>query len=197
MFLAGALAASLVMATPVTAVVRVSPVNADGTLKSGYTVAHQYGGARCQRGSDMTGSAYRCFTPQSSGVYDPCWITETDDHVVCLGKPWKHGVVQLTVTGGYDDTDPFRHTSAPWGVRLTDGNHCLYVPDGVNSINGRPLRYYCRHLVALAGSFDRSRQQWRVRAYRDTTPHASHATYRYLGQAKVSTAWFGATSRQD
>ena len=182
---------------PATSVRHVSPVNADGTLKSTYSVAHHYDGARCQSGSAMTGSAYRCFTSRSSQVYDPCWVTQSSDQVVCLGRPWKHGVVKLDVTGGYDDTTPFSHPSAPWGVRLTDGNHCLFQPGSVNSVNGRPLRYYCHHNVVLVGSFDRSRQQWKIRSYRDLTPHASNSTYRYEGRAGVSTAWFGADSRQD
>src|SRR3954470_21002723 len=140
------LAAALLTASQsATSVVRVGPVNPDGTLRAGYSVTHSYGGAQCQRGSAMTGSAYRCFTPQSSGVYDPCWVTQTNAEVVCLGRPWKHGVVQLSVTGGYAATDSLRQSGTPWGVRLTDGNHCLFQPAHVNSINGRPLRYYCHH----------------------------------------------------
>jgi hypothetical protein len=198
MLLAGLLAAVLITPSPPTAIVRVSPVDADGMLKPGYTVAHHYGDARCQRGSATTGSAYRCYTPQSSaGVYDPCWLTETDDNVVCMTRPWKHRVVGLAVTGGYDDTDPFRASAAPWGVQLASGNHCLFQPGSVHSINGRPLRYYCHHHLVLAGSFDRSHQQWRVRSYRDTTPHAADASYRWHGFARVATAWFGVQSRQD
>jgi hypothetical protein len=190
-------AALLVSSQAATAVVQLSPVATDGTLEAGYTVAHHYSGARCQRGSAMTGTAYRCFTPQSSGVYDPCWVTQSSSYVVCLGRPWKHGVVQLHVTGGYDDSDPFHHHGTPWGVRLTDGNHCLFEPGSVNSIGGRSLRYYCNHHVVLAGSFDRSHQQWRIRSYRNTTPHATDATYHYEGRARVATAWFGLSSRQD
>ena len=184
--------------TPATSVIQVSPVDAAGSLKPSYPVVHRYSGARCQRGSDMTGTAYRCFTPQApDGVYDPCWLTQSDAHVVCMGKPWKHRVVQLGVTGGYDDTDAFDPQTAPWGVRLVSGRHCLFVPDSTHSIRGRPVRYHCTRHVDLAGRFDRSRQQWRVRAYRDTTPHAADATYKWLGFARVATAWFGKPSRQD
>lgn len=198
MLLAGVTAAALLMPAASTAIVRVSPVDTDGALRPGYTVAHRYDGARCQRGSATTGTAYRCFTPRSpAGVYDPCWVTRTDAKVVCLTRPWKRRVVQLAVTGGYDDTDPFRRTATPWAVQLASGNHCLFQPGSVHSIGGRPLRYYCRHHVVLAGRFDRSRDRWRIRSYRDTTPHAADATYRWHGFAWVATAWFGLPSRQD
>ena len=186
------------MANPATAVLHVSPVDADGVLKPNYTIAHRYDGARCQRQSATTGTAYRCYTPQApGGVYDPCWVTQTDEHVVCMTRPWKHRVVQLTVTGGYDDTDPFRQTATPWGVLLDSGNHCLFQPGSVHSIDGRPLRYYCRHHIVLAGRFDRTHQQWRIRTYRDTTPNAANSTYVWHGFARVATAWFGAPSRQN
>ena len=199
MLLAGLLAAALLMPSSAgTDVVRVSPVDADGTVKPAYTVAHHYGGARCQRPSASIGSAYRCFTQRApGGVYDPCWVAETAEHVVCLTLPWKHGVVKLDVSGGYDDTEDFRHVAHPWGVRLASGRHCLFQPGSTHSIDGRAVRYHCTKHVDLAGRFDRSRPQWRVRAYRDTTPHATDATYRYLGRARVTKAWFGEPSRPD
>src|SRR3954471_7234703 len=78
----------------------VSPVDADGVLKPRYDIAHRYGGARCQRGSAMTGTAYRCHTSRSpQGVYDPCWVATSSDHVICLDVPWRrHEVTQLHVT---------------------------------------------------------------------------------------------------
>jgi hypothetical protein len=82
-------------------------------------------------------------------------------------------------------------------VRLASGRHCLFQPASTHSINGRPVRYHCTKHVDLAGKFDRTRPQWRVRAYRDTTPHATDATYRSLGFARVTKAWFGKASRPD
>jgi hypothetical protein len=199
MLLAGLLAAALLMpSSAATDVVRVSPVDDTGALDADYTVAHHYSGARCQRPSAMTGSAYRCSTAQSpAGVHDPCWLMETSEHVVCMGLPWKHRVVRLEVTGGYDDTEPFAAVAKPWGVRLASGRHCLFVPGSTHSINGRPVRYHCTKHVDLAGRFDRSKPHWRVRAYRDTTPHGVDATYRYLGKARVTRAWFGKPSTSD
>jgi hypothetical protein len=180
-----------------TLVMRVSPVTSTGELKSGYTVAHRYSGARCQSDSSVTGSAYRCFSSQApDGVYDPCWVTQTSDNVVCIGRPWARRVVQLAVTQGYDDTDPMRTSATPWGAQLTDGNRCLFQPGSVHSINGRPLRYYCHHHVVLAGQFDRSHRQWQIRSYKDVTPNAADATYRWQGFARVNTASYGVASRR-
>src|SRR4051812_34929301 len=78
-------------AHPPTAVVRISPVDDTGALEPGYHVKRRYSGARCQSRSATTGTAYRCFTPRAPvGVLDPCWLTETDEHVVCLDRPWRH-----------------------------------------------------------------------------------------------------------
>ena len=185
-------------AAAATTIMHVSPVTDTGALKSGYTVEHHYGGARCQSGSSTVGAAYRCYTPQApGGVYDPCWVTQTSDAVVCLGRPWARQIVQLAVTGGYDDTDPFTSARSPWGVQLTDGNRCLFQPDSVNSVNGRSVRYYCHHHIVLAGQFDRSHQQWQIRSYRDVTPNAADATYRWNGYVHVATAAFGDPSRHN
>ena len=185
-------------AAAATVIMHVSPVTDAGALKSGYTVEHHYSGARCQSGSSTIGAAYRCYTSQApDGVFDPCWVTQTTDTVVCLARPWARQVIQLAVTGGYDDTDPFTSARSPWGVQLADSNRCLFQPGSVNSVNGRSVRYYCHHNIVLAGQFDRSHQQWLIRSYRDVTPNAADATYRWYGCAHVATAAFGDPSRHN
>src|SRR3954468_3273995 len=185
-------------ASAATEISHVSPVDAAGALSPGYTIAHRYRGARCQRGSAMTGTAYRCATSRApQGVLDPRWVTKSRERVVCLGEPWRHRVVRLTVDGGYDAKAQFGQQASPWGVQLASKRHCLLHPASVESVNGRPVRYYCTKHVVLAGRFDRSRNAWRVRAYRNTTPHGVQPTYRSLGRARIVTAWRGAPSRTD
>jgi hypothetical protein len=187
-----------VSASGATVIRQVSPVDADGALLPGYTIAHRYSGAGCQRGSALTGTAYRCATSRApQGVLDPCWVTQTSERVVCLDEPWRHRVVRLTVDGGYDSKAEFGHQPSPWGVRLASKQRCLLHPASVESVNGRPVRYYCTKRVVLAGRFDRSTRTWRIRAYRNTTPHAEQPTYRSLGRARVVTAWRGSPSRTD
>jgi hypothetical protein len=189
-------AASGAAATP-TVVRHVSPVDADGVLLDRYEVAHRYGDARCQRGSAMTGTAYRCFTAQSpQGIHDPCWVTTSSDHVICLDVPWrKHKVVQLHVTDGYDDVDGFGRQRRPWGLRVDIDRRCLLHPAAVESTHGFPVHYYCNKHVALAGPIDRSGARWRIRGYVNTTPHGVQSTYQSLGWLHVVTAWRGKQSR--
>lgn len=193
-----ATAAPVRVAAAPTAMRHVSPVDSSGVLADGYHVGRHYGDARCQRGSAMTGSAYRCFTSRSpAGVYDPCWVTADAAQVLCLVRPWVRRAVQLHVTGGYDDTDGFGKQPRPWAARLSTGERCLLHPAAVESTHGQAIHYYCRHHVALAGAIDRRHPTWRVHAYRNTTPHGVTATYEALGRVAVATVWRGKPSRGD
>jgi hypothetical protein len=196
---AGATGDVTARSTSPTVVKEVSPVDADGVLKPRYEVADRYGGARCQRGSALTGTAYRCHTSQSpQGVLDPCWVTTTSDYVICLDVPWrKHKVNRLHVTSGYDDADGFRHQRWPWGLRPAIHRRCLLHPSAVEYAGGRPIHYYCNKHTVLAGRLDRSGARWRMHAYRNTTPHSVQPTYMALGWVRIVTAWRGEPSRTD
>jgi len=194
-----ALVAAVTAASTPTVVRQVSPVDANGTLKPQYAITHRYDGARCQSGSTMTGTAYRCFTAQApQGVLDPCWVTETSTRVICLTVPWrKKNAIQLTVDDGYDDSDGFHHRARPWGLRVDLPRRCLLHPVAVENARGRAIHYYCNKHTALAGPLDRSGARWRIRAYRNTTPHAVQPTYKRIGWVHVITAWRGERSRMD
>src|SRR5690242_8328401 len=88
--------AARAVARPPTVVRSVSPVDAAGALKPRYDVKRHYDGARCQSGSAVTGTSYRCYTSRSpQGVYDPCWVTSTSARVICVDVPWRrHKVTQ-------------------------------------------------------------------------------------------------------
>jgi len=189
----------LVAGSVPTAVRQVSPVDANGVLKPGYAIKHHYTGARCQSGSTMTGNAYRCFTSRApQGVLDPCWVTDTSEEVICLAVPWrKHDAIEVDVTDGYDDADGFHHQPRPWGLRVDIPRRCLLHPVAVESARGHPIHYYCNKHTALAGPLDRSGPRWRIRAYRNTTPHAVQPTYKRIGWVQVLTAWRGEKSRND
>jgi hypothetical protein len=187
------------VALPPTVVRYVSPVDADGVLKRRYDVTRHYGDARCQSGSAMTGTAYRCYTSRSpQGVYDPCWVTSNSERVICLDVPWRrHKVTRLSVTSGYDDADGFHHQRWPWGLQVGHHRRCLLHPSAVEYAHGRPVHYYCNKHVALAGRLGRNGARWRMRAYRNTTPHGIQATYVAIGWVQVRTAWYGERSRTD
>ena len=194
-----ALMSVLVAGSTPTVVRQVSPLDANGMLKPSYAVKNHYAGARCQSGSAMTGTAYRCFTSQSPrGVLDPCWVMDTNERVMCLSVPWrKHNAVELQVTDGYDDADGFHRQSRPWGLRVDLPRRCLLHPVAVEHAQGRAIHYYCNKRTALAGPLDRSGSRWRVRAYRNTTPHSVQPTYRRIGWVHILTAWRGQKSRHD
>ena len=196
-FIAVIAAVGLATSASPTVVRQVSPVDANGVLKPAYEIKHTYSGARCQSGSSMTGTAYRCYTSQApQGVLDPCWVTDTSERVICLSVPWrKKNAVALRVTDGYDESDGFHHQSRPWGVRVDIPRRCLLHPAAVEYAQGHAIHYYCNKHTALAGPLDRSGSRWRIRAYRNTTPHAVQPTYKSLGWAHVLTAWFGERSR--
>jgi hypothetical protein len=192
-----AVVAAIAAASSPTVVRQVSPVDTTGVLKPAYEIKHHYGGARCQSGSAMTGTAYRCFTSRApQGVFDPCWVTDTSDQVICLTQPWrKKNAVELRVIDGYDDTDGFPHQSWPWGLRVDLPRRCLLHPAAVEYAHGHAIHYYCNKHTALAGPLDRSGSRWRIRAYRNTTPHAVQPSYKRIGWVHVITAWRGGRSR--
>jgi hypothetical protein len=207
---AGVLAAATVDAAPASAtthtkpvpvitVDRISPVDADGALATGYTVTHRYGDATCSRPSFETGTAYRCTTPQSSSVVsDPCWVSSTPTTVFCQPYPWSRHVVRLTVTGGYDDSSGFHAQHRPWGLRIQHkGGRCLYNPGSVVEIHGRTAGYSCERRILLAGSIKRSHQHWKIRAYRETEHNENSYSYKWLGWQRIRTAWFGLRSATD
>lgn len=178
-----------------TVVVAESPVDAQGDLQPGFHVTHRYGEASCNSGSELTGTAYRCFTAQSrQGVYDPCWVTAHDDVVVCQDRPWTRSLVQLRVTRGYGDSAGFSHVGQPWGLGLASGPRCLRVVGATGTMHGHPITYTCNKHTILTNRPDRGASRWRVRAYR-LVGHGRHRHWRSLGRQPITTAWRGAPSR--
>lgn len=194
-----AVIAALAASSSPTVVQQVGPVDSAGVLKPGYEIRHRYGDARCQSGSALTGTAYRCSTARApQGVFDPCWVTDTSDRVICLTVPWRrHNAVELTVSGGYDDSDGFHHEPRPWGLRVDLPRRCLLHPAAVDYAQGHAVHYYCNKHTVLAGPLDRSGPRWRIRAYLNTTPHGLQATYQRIGWVHALTAWRGERSRTD
>lgn len=191
----GAGMAAAAAASGATVVVDESPVDAQGQLQPGFHVDHRYGAASCNSGSELTGTAYRCFTSQSrQSIYDPCWVTANDTVVVCQDRPWEHSLVQLRVTHGYDDSAGFSHVSQPWGIQLARGPRCLHIVGATETLYGHPITYNCTKRTALTNRPDRTHSQWRIRAYR-LVGHGSHRHWRSLGRQPIATAWRGAPSR--
>jgi hypothetical protein len=177
-----------------TVVRQESPVDSQGALRSGMKVAHHYGDATCQTGSTMTGTAYRCSTPQSrQSLYDPCWVSDHTDVVYCQAAPWQHDVVRLAVTGGFDDSAGFSHVARPWGVRLRSGRRCLPDVASVRSVGGHAISYTCPKRTVIVNRLDTSHATWRAHVYR-SVGRRGHRRWKSFGRQPITTAWRGVKS---
>jgi hypothetical protein len=174
-----------------TQIVRVSPVDAAGKLKPGYTVTATYPGTNCSAGSDTGANAYRCFAGNT--VYDPCWL-DTDDAtnhtVVCLLQPWSTKVTRITVPqidGGFGSPV----TQAPLGVQLSDGEHCIALQGARSDFNGRVIDFSCDHALVLRPLHTQG-QVWL--ADTATGALATGVTHTAGPTMPVTTAWVAAPS---
>jgi hypothetical protein len=187
---AAASPAAAAAGTESTARVQVRPVDAAGQLRAGYHVTHRHGRAHCLLGAIAVGTAYRCFAGNDH-IYDPCWLQADAAHVVCLAAPWRHGVVRLHVTRGFDG----RYGSAPvrpWALRLTDGTGCVRVQGAAGVVGGRGISYTCRDgETVLLGEADTSDDVWRIRTAADPTGGYDYAA---TGFRPVDTAYVGRRS---
>jgi hypothetical protein len=134
-----------------TQVVDETPVNGNGRLDAGYSVARDVGrGGNCERPSRIVAGADLCRAREFSR--DPCWRLYArggkyrGDY--CLVGPRTHtGVVFRAQT-------PFNIASGGatvWGLKLADGAWCKRVARPYRADNGSPLRMECAHHRWLAG----------------------------------------------
>jgi len=182
---------------PATSVVRLSPVDAQGALATGFTIHHRFSNANCESGSPTVGKAYECFTPQSGqGVYHSCWV-QTDHHfVICLVEPWQHKVDRLHVTRGYGKGPGFHRIHLPWGVRIGNRIRCLVIVDPTDTTRGHRVDYGCNHKDVLAGPIRRRGATWHAHVYRRVHHGGNRLTYKSLGVKPIAVAWFGKPSQK-
>src|SRR4051794_28649382 len=89
------------LATAKTRVVRWSPFNAVGGLRSGLVATPKFGGD-CWTGSFVLHGGYRCAAGHY--LYDPCFSDPTrDDAVLCVGDPFTRHVIRLRVSDRMDN----------------------------------------------------------------------------------------------
>ena len=174
-----------------TATVRVRPVDAAGHLRPGYHVTHRHGRTHCLLGAIAVGTAYRCFAGNNH-IYDPCWVQAGGTHhVVCLRDPWRHGVVRLHVTRGFDGSYGPAPVQ-PWALRLADGPRCVRVQGAAGVVDGRGISATCLDgKTVLLGEPDTSGDVWRIRAAEDAS---GGYDYTATGFQPVRTAYVGRPS---
>lgn len=139
-----------------TKVVDVSPVNAEGVPKPGYTITHGGKASSCESASDVLGNAYRCFA--GNDIYDPCWADTAAAptlEVLCLTNPYDTTATMLTVSTNPTNVSglavagglqPFTtptpiDLATPWALQLSDGQRCSAVQSGASTFRGQRVNF--------------------------------------------------------
>ncbi|HJP80531.1 MAG TPA: hypothetical protein VJ914_40040 [Pseudonocardiaceae bacterium] len=182
-----------------TKVVRIRPVDAQGRLAAGFVVDRTVTGDTsagtqpCQPGSEVVGSAYRCFG-SDNGVYDPCWPDRDNPgtpSVVCLLDPSSPHVIRILLTQPVDPPDGSVSNPVadePWAVQLSTGLHCSALEGTHDTFDGQVVDYYCddKKTVLLRG-VKRGNGRWTM-----TSAHYDSGYHYTAGSTvDVTTAWYG------
>jgi hypothetical protein len=169
-----------------TQTVHVSAVDSQGGIAPGLQVTATAGDATCEPGSEVIGSAYRCFA--GNGVYDPCWTDSPSPApaVLCLGTPWSHSVSKLTLSSSLPSLTGGTGNGPPWGLQLTDGRNCVLEQGAHDTFDGRVVDYFCGGGEVVLRGLETSSAQWRAQA-------ALYSGGQYtMGPTEgITIAWFG------
>jgi hypothetical protein len=179
-----------------TQVVRWSPFDAHGAIKPTLRVENVAAVGHCEGGpsSEVVGNlGYRCGF--GNYVADPCWRdgARQTQYILCAVSPWATSIARIRVPHFMlADGVTFGAVPVyPWGIELTNGNHCILAQGAHSSLNGRGnkrvIDYYCGNNFVLLRDLRRGRP-WRIGAAR-YDPKRNHFTP--LGQVSVREAVFG------
>jgi len=147
-----------------TSVVHVSPLDADGHLRAGFNVIHQYGRTQCILGSFAVGDAYRCFAGNDE-IFDPCWVQNViGPYVICAETPWTHKVIRLHVSKGFDESYRAKPSSYPWAMTLANGLRCVGLQGATGDVDGYGISYGCSdHQTVLLEEPKKTTEPWTIR----------------------------------
>ena len=107
---------------PVTSVVVVRPVRADGTPAPGWTVRHERGRAFCDATSPAAVRAGIASCSPSAAYLPACWRS-AHHTVLCVRDPRVHELVRIRYAGTFPQvTEPAVPT--PLAMRLSNGAYC-------------------------------------------------------------------------
>jgi hypothetical protein len=181
---------------PKTEIVRWSPFNSSGDMKSSLRVTRREGRCTDIGYTFVGGIGYRC----GSGhlLFDACFRDGPNptEFVICAETPWDKSVVRLRSAGlllypGVTFTAP---ASYPWGIVLEDGTRCAVEQGAHSSLIARGRRwvvdYGCERsdVVLLREGIERGRV-WRVNAARF---RGLSRGFEFLGPVRVRRVYFGA-----
>lgn len=133
----------------------------EGRLAAGYTISQRVTGSCWTHSlaSDRP-DAWRCV-----GIYDPCFGPPKTRVVACAVSPFSKSVVLLSLKSPLEVAeDPtakmLQPSGEPWGLRLTNGDTCVFVVGATDAVHDQRLNYACRRSGWIIGQTDRSTATW-------------------------------------
>jgi hypothetical protein len=147
-----------------TSVTVFSPWSADG-LRAGFTVTQKASGS-CWTHSLLSdrADAWRCF--EGSDILDPCFARAPQTRTLaCAASPFSHRLISLSLkkplTGDQNATTRWLQPKGePWGLKLKNGDTCVFVTGATDAVEGERLNYACRKTGWIIGAPDRSAPIW-------------------------------------
>ncbi len=151
-----------------TLVIVFSPWSA-GSLRDGFTVTQKASGS-CWTHSLVSdrGDAWRCF--EGSDILDPCFGSASQTLIVaCAQSPFSHRLVLLSLKKPLSDSQNattrwLQPKGEPWGLRLTNGDTCVFATGATDVVAGERMNYACAKDGWIIGAPDRSTAQWTARS---------------------------------
>jgi hypothetical protein len=151
-----------------TSVIVFSPWSAS-TLRDGFTITQKASGS-CWTHSLVSGrgDAWRCF--EGSDILDPCFAGAPQALIVaCAQSPFSHRLVLLSLKKPLSDsqnatTRRLEPKGEPWGLRLTNGDTCVFATGATDVVAGERMNYACARDGWIIGAPDRSTAVWTARS---------------------------------
>lgn len=170
-----------------TSVIVFSPWSASG-LRDGFTVTQKASGS-CWTHSLVSdrADAWRCF--EGNDILDPCFARAPQTRVVaCSESPFSHRLVLLSLKKPLTDdknatTRWLQPKGEPWGLRLTNGDTCVFATGATDVVAGERMNYACRRTGWIIGAPDRSPAQW-------WTAHSVDYPNKHITLVRIATAIF-------
>jgi hypothetical protein len=177
-----------------TEVVRWSPLDATGKVKTSLTVKLAGTGSCVDTYTTAGDIAYRC--GRGNSLYFPCWRDGPNptEFVLCTYSPWQSTVWRLRSPRLllYPGVTYLDDAYSPWAIELNNGDRCTLFQGAHSAIRrgGRELvvDYYCdRDHIVLLRNLRRGRV-WRIGAARWIDLRVG---YELLGDRTIRRAIFG------
>lgn len=153
----------------------------ENVLNSNLVVAQRYKGT-CSTHSianSARNDAWRC--QASNMILDPCY--QDDNTLACVISPWSDKAAII-------ETDKpiikikrkVNYATQPWGLELSNGDHCTYLAGASILIDKKRVNYSCDRYKYVIGEIDKSSSVWKV--------HLFNYSIQKYESFDITTVWF-------